>query len=147
MTTQRQHRPETILIDVDETDQKEVLRVKIKTDSISVNRDTYLDGVRGWASMTVIIYHFLDVQNAWSWLFTKPTWDYFFMGSPLSLLVDGPRAVHVFFILSGRVLAVSMIRGESTNIAAAIVRRPFRLGFPIFVAFCEYVRSDDRNDR
>jgi peptidoglycan/LPS O-acetylase OafA/YrhL len=39
----------------------------------------------------------------------------------------------VFFCISGRILVASYIKsGKSSSLASAIIRRPFRLGLPVF---------------
>jgi hypothetical protein len=66
----------------------------------------FLDGVRGWASLAVLIHHAREGffrrsdSPAQHWL--------------LVVLGDGSMAVHVFFVLSGFVLSVRYL--ESGNL-------------------------------
>lgn len=96
-------------------------------------RDHSLDGLRGWAVMAVVLYHFVKTDKLWATLFKEDDWNAFKEG-PLYVTMDGPRAVHVLFVISGKVLVASFLEKNSGNVAAAIVRRPFRLVVPVIMS-------------
>ena len=74
--------------------------------SDSSARITGLDGLRGFASLAVVLYHLSLIarpelsETAWAWL----------TQSPLKLLFPGTEAVLVFFALSGLVVALPALR-------------------------------------
>ena len=74
--------------------------------SDSSARITGLDGLRGFASLAVVLYHLSLIARpelsgtAWAWL----------TQSPLKLLFPGTEAVLVFFALSGLVVALPALR-------------------------------------
>lgn len=67
-----------------------------------------LDGLRGFASLAVVLYHVSLIarpemsETAWAWL----------TQSPLKLLFPGTEAVLVFFALSGLVVALPALRPD-----------------------------------
>ncbi len=74
--------------------------------SDSSARITGLDGLRGFASLAVVLYHLSLIakpevsETAWAWL----------TQTPLKLLFPGTEAVLVFFALSGLVVALPALR-------------------------------------
>lgn len=88
-------------------------------------RETYLDGLRGWAALVVVLCHAGEVF----W----PTWHPGFF----PLLTDGSFSVFIFFVLSGYVLSVGFFRtGERRAVVDLALRRYPRLTVPIFAASC-----------
>jgi peptidoglycan/LPS O-acetylase OafA/YrhL len=87
-----------------------------------------LDGLRGAAAVAVVAFHvFLSVDL--SELARAGV-----LATPLGLLVNGPGAVHVFFVLSGYVLAIALSRDEAPGrLARFYVRRVFRI-HPAYMA-------------
>lgn len=86
-------------------------------------REIYLDGLRGWAAVIVVLCHTGNVL----W----PTW------RPLlyPLFTDGSLSVFVFFVLSGYVLSVGFFRtGDRRAVIDLALRRYPRLTMPIFGA-------------
>jgi peptidoglycan/LPS O-acetylase OafA/YrhL len=93
----------------------------------SAGRLRFLDGLRGWAALVVVIYH--------------STWELFKGYAPAvqttkpGLLNDGKLAVYVFFVLSGLVLSYpylsTMRHSQLTKLA---LRRYLRLTIPIATA-------------
>lgn len=86
-----------------------------------------LDGIRGWASLMVLLYHALpEVDRG-----VLPELE----SAPATMLFDGPLAVQVFFILSGAALSAGYLRSGDTGIVRTLaVRRYFRLTIPILMA-------------
>lgn len=87
-------------------------------------RETYLDGLRGWAALVVVLKHVISgmVWPTYAWTFTP-------------LFMDGTLAVYVFFVLSGYVLSVGFFRsGKRIDIADLSIRRFPRLAIPILAA-------------
>jgi peptidoglycan/LPS O-acetylase OafA/YrhL len=83
-----------------------------------------IDGIRGWASLQVIIFHFfheamgrfMPITDAW----------------PLRFIFNGHLAVYVFFILSGFALSSGFLeKGDLKIIDKLAARRYFRLTTPI----------------
>jgi peptidoglycan/LPS O-acetylase OafA/YrhL len=90
-------------------------------------RVLYLDGVRGWAAFSVLLFHVL--------------WETFGVLQPslrhslLSLVFNGPLAVSVFFVLSGDALLVPYLaKGKLDVIRVTAFRRYSRLTVPICMA-------------
>jgi peptidoglycan/LPS O-acetylase OafA/YrhL len=92
----------------------------------SSSRLHYLDGLRGWAALSVVIYHV--------------TWELFGkvvpgMAGTRLLLNDGLFAVYVFFVLSGFVLSKPYLAsGDIERLRATAVGRSIRLTIPIATA-------------
>ena len=84
-----------------------------------------LDGVRGWAALSVVFFHLL--------------WETFgqihagFRNPIFAFLFDGDLAVSIFFIVSGEALSTAYFsgKGASSTVKLAIKRYP-RLVIPIF---------------
>ena len=87
-----------------------------------ISRVSALDGLRGAAALVVVAFHVLDYVVLPRWLVSG------WLMSPLGILVNGPGAVHLFFVLSGYVLALSS--SLDSGLAAVprfYVRRLFRI--------------------
>ncbi len=85
-----------------------------------------LDALRGLAALTVLFHHF---EILWFPPITLPHW-----ATLLSPLTDGLEAVVLFFMLSGFVLSVPMLRGKSQSYPVYLGRRTLRLYAPYLVA-------------
>ena len=93
----------------------------------TVGRVDVLDGIRGWAAFSVVVFHF--------------TWELFgviepaFRNPVTAFFLDGELAVAVFFVLSGAALSVSYFNGggEAAVLKMAVKRYP-RLFIPILAA-------------
>lgn len=84
-----------------------------------------LDGLRGAAALVVVAFHVVDYVALPQVLLS--TW----LMSPLGVLVNGPGAVHLFFVLSGFVLALTMAGdGGPAGVPRFYVRRLFRIQPP-----------------
>lgn len=105
----------------------------------SSGRLTYLDGLRGWMSLVVVLAHLfafwlaspaqLEHQGA-GWLVDVFRW------TPLGVMMDGLQAVYVFFAISGLALTYPVLRSarpDRTLFSMAVFRYP-RLTMPILVS-------------
>src|SRR5450432_239103 len=99
------------------------------------DRFAYLDGLRGWAALLVVLHHgTIAIDFA---LYTgqpadsRGFWDVRISGTPFfPLAPGGSLAVCLFFALSGFVLAHAYSRSQQNWLALA-VRRFVRLGIPM----------------
>jgi peptidoglycan/LPS O-acetylase OafA/YrhL len=84
-----------------------------------------IDGVRGWAALSVLLFHFF-----WSLFGTVLLW----VRSPLlHFWLNGPLAVYIFFVLSGDALSWPFVStGDSLVLSRSLLKRYFRLAIPIF---------------
>jgi peptidoglycan/LPS O-acetylase OafA/YrhL len=88
-----------------------------------------LDGLRGAAALAVVAYHALDNVKM------SPSLLSGWLMSPLGALVNGPGAVHLFFVLSGYVLAITLSRDPgAAGVPRFYVRRLFRIQPPFMFA-------------
>lgn len=94
----------------------------------------HLDGIRGWASISVVLGH-LGTMLYKDYIWENPRVSRFTPFFTKILLWPGSLAVTIFFILSGRVLAISFLKSKDpAKLASAAIRRPFRLAIPVFVS-------------
>jgi peptidoglycan/LPS O-acetylase OafA/YrhL len=95
-----------------------------------------LDGLRGAAALVVVFYHLFEIARPYlismsgSTPLTGVTPYSVFMTLPGSIFVAGPQAVYVFFVLSGLVLTLSVIRKASFDWIAYVPSRLIRLYLP-----------------
>jgi peptidoglycan/LPS O-acetylase OafA/YrhL len=111
------------------------------------NREPHLDSLRGIAALIVLLEHYFaafyphTVFGARGDYSQIAPWEGLAFSPPFGTLVGGHFAVCLFFILSGYVLSCRFLgeRGGASDLVAAIVRRPIRLGglvvFTIVLAF------------
>lgn len=100
----------------------------------SASRLTQLDGVRGWASLTVFLSHI--VGTSWPDLTSNvPSCQHWIARTPVHLFYDGALAVQVFFVLSGFVIANVAIRRRDSLVRNLIVRY-LRLTIPVLASIC-----------
>jgi peptidoglycan/LPS O-acetylase OafA/YrhL len=88
-----------------------------------------LDGLRGVAALVVVAFHVSDLV-AWD-----PAVRRIVGVTPLGVFMNGPAAVHVFFVLSGFVLSHSLL--GAPGVAGTLrycVRRVFRIHPPYMAA-------------
>src|SRR5688572_30321030 len=92
-------------------------------------RLTSLDGLRGIAALAVVFNHiFLVIAPG-----QAPWWmDY----TPLYYFFAGRKAVILFFILSGFVLALPYIHGTPPRYREYLIRRFCRIYLPFAAAIC-----------
>lgn len=114
-------------------------------------RVNFLDGIRGWASLVVLIGHLMYVA-----ILTTPILEfnkerlltdissYDFLGFLsffiVRFLTDGHLAVLTFFVLSGYALSLSHLNFKKRDIPLATASRYFRLMLPVlFTTFVIYL--------
>lgn len=104
----------------------------------SLSRISYLEGLRGFASIVVVLYHYL--LFFYPALFTiasqhSHTADFIekkIALTPISILYNGSLAVCFFFTLSGYVLSINFFRKRDLKYpSSAFIKRYFRLIIPI----------------
>lgn len=84
-------------------------------------REQYLDGLRGWAALAVLLRHTINGLISPGW---KPHFQ--------PLFSDGALAVYVFFVLSGFVLSIRCLKsGDRRDAIDLAIRRYPRLTIPI----------------
>lgn len=93
------------------------------------SRGAALDGLRGVAALVVVAFH---VSALVTW---HPAALWIAGMTPLGVVVNGPAAVHVFFVLSGFVLTHSLMRTPgAAGTLRYCVRRVFRIHPPYMAA-------------
>jgi peptidoglycan/LPS O-acetylase OafA/YrhL len=104
------------------------LTCELRYDARRVN---HLDGLRGIAALTVVVYHYLaafvpaltPIQTA------NPYW---LSDTPVAVLFNGPFAVVVFFVLSGFVLSKAAHRNDPLPLTVGL--RYLRLTLPMLAS-------------
>ena len=91
-----------------------------------------LDGLRGIAAMTVVIYHFASAYIP-SILSQESPRPWFGSDTPMGVLYNGGFAVSVFFVLSGFVVSNSAAKRRVPT-SFNLVQRYFRLAVPCMVS-------------
>jgi peptidoglycan/LPS O-acetylase OafA/YrhL len=102
------------------------------------NRYRTLDSLRGILSLTVVLGHCFNSITALSWVYEQssapPAHNIFFFlaYSPLHFLVNGQKAVILFFVLSGFVLSIPFYKKDITKSQYFIffIKRILRLYLP-----------------
>ncbi len=101
--------------------------------NLATSRLTFLDGLRGWAAMAVLLFHVFI-------LIFPPS---IFAAIMLRkfVLFNGAFAVMLFFIISGFALSVPFVTSASRKMILRLASgRYFRLAIPVFVA-CALVHA------
>lgn len=97
------------------------------TGSATPERKLFLDGLRGWAALIVVLYHTLH-----GFLSTAT---HTFDGIAFRFVTDGALAVSIFFVLSGFALSVGFFEtGDRGAVVMAALRRYPRLTIPILAS-------------
>ena len=91
----------------------------------NATRATELDGLRGWAAMSVVVFHI--VSETFGMVFPA-------LHHPLlQMFANGNLAVCVFFILSGEALSIKFMQtGRDVYPVSIMLKRYTRLTIPIF---------------
>ncbi len=92
------------------------------------HRIAALDGLRGGAALTVLIYHYLCLAHP-TWTASMVAVPNGWVDLPVYLLWNGPFAVALFFVLSGLVMASAAERSRA-SLAANTGARYLRLAIP-----------------
>lgn len=96
---------------------------------MELNNQRYIeiDGIRGWAALSVVLFHFFP--ETFGVIFP-------FLHNPIfGFMSDGGLAVFVFFILSGDALSLSFFKTKDDKVITKIIlARYFRLTFPIVIS-------------
>lgn len=87
-----------------------------------------LDAVRGLAALVVVANHAFNLVPGDNWNHWLVQW------TPLGRLISGDVAVAVFFVLSGFVLSIPLVRAQPTAYGPFLIRRFFRIYPPFAVA-------------
>ena len=91
------------------------------------DRAVFLDGIRGWASLMVLLSHLL--------VFTLPGASPAYSGWYIAFPSDGNLAVFVFFVLSGFALTIGYLQtGRLQVISSLALRRYLRLAIPVLAS-------------
>jgi peptidoglycan/LPS O-acetylase OafA/YrhL len=95
-----------------------------------LNRLRFLDGLRGWAAVVVLLHHiFVDGIPADSLMADRTLW-------AKVVFLNGPFAVCIFFVVSGLSLSVRYLEtGDDRGLVRLAAGRYLRLALPIF-AIC-----------
>jgi peptidoglycan/LPS O-acetylase OafA/YrhL len=93
-------------------------------------RFRFLDGLRGWAAVVVLLHHlFVDGLPANSFMADRALWAKVFF-------LNGTLAVGVFFVISGFSLSIRYLEtGDGGALGRVAAGRYLRLALPIF-AIC-----------
>lgn len=96
----------------------------------------HLEGLRGLASLIVVIAHYMQFYF-FSSFFTNPDSPikYLISKTPLNIMYNGNFAVCIFFVLSGYVLSINfLLYNDHQILVANAIKRYFRLMIPVFVS-------------
>ena len=102
-----------------------------------MGRIRYLDGLRGFAALQVVLLHLLSAFLPEA-VFRTPTDSSLASAmhySPLGLLYDGHDAVYLFFLISG--FALTRAYGQANSITPVICSRFLRFALPLIL--CCYI--------
>lgn len=103
------------------------MAVSVQRMPASAGRVAYLDGIRGWAAASVVLYHVF-----WESLGHRfPE----IRASFVAPFFNGPLAVYLFFVLSGDALSTQFLQtGERRVLQRGVLYRYFRLTVPILLS-------------
>jgi peptidoglycan/LPS O-acetylase OafA/YrhL len=116
------------------------VRADVKDKKALLDRITSLDGLRGLAAAIVVVHHtmllfpFVAKPYLASEVGVPFSLAWWFIASPLHLLWDGNAAVYLFFVLSGFVLFLPVLRTGDFSWLAYYPKRLLRLYLPIWAA-------------
>ncbi len=99
----------------------------------SGHRFQQLDALRGFASLSVVLLHFVDMFYPFDRLALRTPWQQWLL-TLLSPFYSGHEAVVVFFLLSGFVLALPYMAGRREPYPQFLLRRIVRIYIPYLAA-------------
>lgn len=109
-----------------------------------MNREHYIDGLRGLAALVVVVSHFCCAfypatdTLRYTDVRTSPL-EVMFTQTPLNLLYNGNFAVCLFFVISGYVLSASFFASQNKDVVySSAYRRYFRLMIPVLATSVLY---------
>ena len=104
-------------------------------------RLTSLDGLRGIAAVVVLLHHSLLVVPLLATPYYEGTaapengtWAWWLIDTPLHILWEGKGAVYVFFVLSGIVLTLPVLKAAGFSWRGFYPSRMIRLYLPVWAA-------------
>lgn len=103
---------------------------------------SYLDGLRGWAALGVVIFHYAELWFPLDYGYNDESPTLIRLPLVRSIYGSGYTCVATFFIISGYVLTQSMLRKIKAeddtallrSLSSSIFRRPFRLYLPAIIS-------------
>lgn len=114
-----------------------------RSSSGPASRTSWLDGLRGVASLQVFFFHFFGRYTRWTRSFGSTPEDRYIHQLPIfkSIWGGGSSAVCVFFIISGYAISVkslTLLRQKNYDelyqrLSSSLIRRGFRLYLPVLL--------------
>ena len=101
-------------------------------------RNGYLDGLRGYAALSVLIFHSILMLSP-SYIVNNVLYvpiyqiksDYFKITKFILFIFNGHTAVSIFFVLSGMVLFQSLLRNNKASVITFSIKRVIRIYLPL----------------
>lgn len=106
-----------------------IQRGQAKQAAPELKRIVGLDGLRGVAAVTVVIFHYLYLLHP-DWVTDSGSIPHWLVDTPLSIVWNGRFAVMVFFVLSGFVMSAAAARRHDEIITNFAIRY-LRLAVPV----------------
>jgi peptidoglycan/LPS O-acetylase OafA/YrhL len=125
------------LLDVERAESEKEISIEESSKPNTVRRQKlhYLDGIRGWAAFSVAIFHLFDKIYK-DLNFRLPTRNHLETFLFRFIIWNGRLSVTIFFVLSGRVIALSYLNTKNPkNLVSSMIRRPFRLFIPVLASY------------
>lgn len=104
----------------------------IRVNGPASGRILAFDGLRGFAAMVVVAFHYLAMLHP-EWVADYATAPGLLVDTPLAVFWNGPFAVAVFFVLSGFVMAAAAER-HAPYLVGNLLIRYLRLAFPVLAS-------------
>lgn len=114
---------------------------ELHAQAITSERYQSLDGLRGIAAVVVLLHHSLLLVPALAAPYYEThgvgqvgSWEWWLVETPLHLIWEGKAAVYVFFVLSGIVLTLPVLKTTRFSWRAFYPQRLIRLYLPVWAA-------------